>query len=62
MQHRYIPMTETDKKEMLDTIGISSTDDLFADIPEKVRFQGELDVKPAKDEHELTKELTAACG
>lgn len=40
MQHRYIPMTETDKKEMLDTIGISSTDDLFADIPEKVRFQG----------------------
>ena len=58
MQHRYIPMTETDKKEMLDTIGISSTDDLFADIPEKVRFQGELDVKPAKDEHELTKELT----
>ncbi|MFC0014800.1 MULTISPECIES: aminomethyl-transferring glycine dehydrogenase subunit GcvPA [Allobacillus] len=58
MQHRYIPMTETDKKEMLDTVGVTSTDELFADIPEKVRFHGELNVKPAKDEHELTKELT----
>ncbi|MBR7554196.1 aminomethyl-transferring glycine dehydrogenase subunit GcvPA [Allobacillus sp. GCM10007491] len=58
MQHRYIPMTETDKKEMLDTVGVTSTDELFADIPEKVRFRGELNVKPAKDEHELTKELT----
>ncbi len=59
MQHRYIPMTDEDKQAMLDTIGVSSTDELFADIPENVRFKGELNVKPAKDEHELTKELSA---
>ncbi|MEH7525298.1 hypothetical protein V7149_18795, partial [Bacillus sp. JJ1503] len=37
MKHRYLPMTETDKKEMLATIGVNSIDELFSDIPEKVR-------------------------
>ena len=41
-------MTEQDQKEMLDTIGVSSIDELFADIPEKVRFKGEYAIKPAK--------------
>ncbi len=42
MTHRYLPMTETDKKEMLETIGVQSIDELFSDIPEKVRFKGSL--------------------
>ena len=29
MKHRYIPMTETDRKEMLKAIGISSVDELI---------------------------------
>ena len=29
MKHRYLPMTEQDQKEMLETIGISSVDELF---------------------------------
>ena len=29
MKHRYLPMTEEDKKEMLETIGVSSIDELF---------------------------------
>lgn len=57
--HRYLPMTEEDKQEMLKTIGVASIDDLFADIPEQVRFRGELKVKPAKSEPELWKELAA---
>ncbi|AST92485.1 glycine dehydrogenase (aminomethyl-transferring) [Sutcliffiella cohnii] len=57
MKHRYLPMTETDQKEMLETIGVTSIDELFADIPEKVRFQGELNIKKAKPETELMKEL-----
>lgn len=57
MQHRYIPMTEEDKKAMLETIGVESTEELFADIPKEVRFNGELNIKPAKNEHELKKEL-----
>ena len=45
MQHRYIPMTEADRAEMMEKIGISSVDELFADIPEKVRFKGEYNIK-----------------
>ncbi|MDQ0351002.1 glycine dehydrogenase subunit 1 [Alkalibacillus filiformis] len=58
MQHRYIPMTDQDRKDMLETIGVNSTEELFNDIPQKVRFDGELNIKPAKSEYELTKELT----
>ena len=58
IKHRYLPMTEQDKKDMLDTIGVSSIDELFADIPEKVRFQGDYNIKPAKSETALLKELT----
>ncbi|MBB6454247.1 glycine dehydrogenase subunit 1 [Salirhabdus euzebyi] len=59
MSFRYLPMTETDKKEMLDTIGIQSTEELFQDIPEKVRFKGRLNIKEATSEPELTQELKA---
>lgn len=57
MKHRYLPMTEEDKKAMLDTIGVSSVDELFSDIPEKVRFKGEYNIKAAKSETALMKEL-----
>lgn len=36
-QHRYLPTTEQDRREMLDTIGVSSIKDLFKDIPESTR-------------------------
>ena len=57
MKHRYLPMTEQDQKEMLETIGVSSIDELFSDIPEKVRFQGQYNIKEAKSEAALMKEL-----
>lgn len=57
MKHRYLPMTEEDKKAMLETIGVSSVDELFSDIPEKVKFKGEYNIKPAKSETALMKEL-----
>lgn len=59
MSHRYIPLTETDKKDMMETIGINSIDELFQDIPEKVRFQGDLNIKPRKSETPLLRELQA---
>ena len=31
--YRYLPDTEQDKKEMLEYLGMSSIDELFADIP-----------------------------
>lgn len=57
LKHRYIPMTDSDRDEMLSTIGVATVDELFEDIPEKVRFKGELNIKKAKSESALTKEL-----
>ncbi len=42
---------------MLATIGISDVSELFSDIPEKVRFKGELNIKPKKSETSLLREL-----
>ncbi|MCY9264513.1 aminomethyl-transferring glycine dehydrogenase subunit GcvPA [Bacillus haynesii] len=58
MKHRYLPATDQDKKEMLEAIGVERIDELFSDIPESVRFKGEYQIKKAKSETELTKELT----
>lgn len=59
MQHHYLPMTEQDQREMLDRIGVSSIDELFADIPESVRFKGEYNIKAAASEPDLVTEMTA---
>ena len=57
MNHRYLPMTEQDKVDMLATIGVQTVEELFSDIPEQVRFQGLYNIKPAKSEAALMKEL-----
>ncbi|PZE21595.1 aminomethyl-transferring glycine dehydrogenase subunit GcvPA [Paenibacillus xerothermodurans] len=53
MRHRYLPMTEQDQQEMMRVIGVRSIDELFADIPSSVRFQGALNVSSALDESAL---------
>src|SRR5699024_7745159 len=58
MGHRYIPLTEKDKSEMLDVIGIKSVDELFTDIPESVRFNQPLNIKEKKSETALLRELS----
>jgi glycine dehydrogenase subunit 1 len=58
MKHRYLPMTEQDKKEMLEAIGVSAVEELFQDIPESVRFKGEYNIKQAKSESALLKEMS----
>ncbi|AVQ99354.1 glycine dehydrogenase (aminomethyl-transferring) [Oceanobacillus iheyensis] len=57
MEFRYLPMTESDKQEMLATIGVDSTEELFADIPEQIRFRGSLNLKKPANEAQLKKEL-----
>ena len=37
---RYLPLTDADRSEMLAVIGVSSIDDLFADVPETARLDG----------------------
>ncbi len=58
VKFRYLPMTEQDEKEMLAEIGIDSIDELFADIPENVRFKGDLNISEAIPEPDLMKKMT----
>jgi glycine dehydrogenase subunit 1 len=53
----YLSLTDADREAMLERIGISSVEDLFQDIPERVRFRGELDIDPALSEPELVAHL-----
>ncbi len=55
MKFRYLPNTDQDKRDMLDALGIQSVDELFADIPEEVRFKGELKISEALSEPDLVK-------
>lgn len=52
---KYFPHTDDDLKVMLDRCGVSSLDDLYADVPEEVRFRGDYDLPPAMSELELRK-------
>ncbi|MDX6480994.1 MAG: glycine dehydrogenase subunit 1, partial [Gaiellaceae bacterium] len=51
--HPFLGLTDSDRDEMLATIGVSSVDELFRDIPQGVRLQRELDLEPALSEHEV---------
>jgi glycine dehydrogenase subunit 1 len=54
----FIPTTEKNRREMLDTIGVRSIDELLAgSVPDDLRFKGELDLPPALSEFEVEKLL-----
>jgi len=59
VKHRYLPMTEQDQQDMLKTVGLNSIEELFKDIPEDIRFKGELPVSKRLDEYALTTHLSA---
>lgn len=62
MGFRYLPMTENDKQEMLDAIGVSSTDELFSDIPSEILLKDKLNIRETSSEFELKQELTKLAG
>ncbi len=43
---RYLPLTDTDRKAMLDVIGAKSVDDLFVDVPAEARLTGTIEGLP----------------
>ena len=53
----YIPTTDENRKQMLETIGVSGFEDLLEAIPEEVRFKKELDLPRPLSEWEVTKLL-----
>ncbi|MET0260468.1 MAG: aminomethyl-transferring glycine dehydrogenase subunit GcvPA [Gaiellaceae bacterium] len=50
----YLALTDADREAMLETIGVSSVEGLFADLPAGVRLGRKLDLRPALTEQELT--------
>ncbi len=55
---RYIPHNEADIQIMLKKIGVQQVDELFDQIPQALRFKGELDLPPPMHERELMGHLT----
>jgi len=53
----YLPLTDEDRRVMLDTIGVESVEDLFNDIPAEVRLRRDLDLPPALAESEALAHL-----
>lgn len=58
-QHRYLPLTPTDRQEMLEFIGVSEMEALLTDIPAEVRLTTALDIPEALSELELTKHMSS---
>lgn len=52
----YVPNTDADRRHMLDALGLASVDDLFEDIPQRLRDH-ELDLPPGLSELELKQVL-----
>ncbi|PNZ37795.1 aminomethyl-transferring glycine dehydrogenase subunit GcvPA [Staphylococcus lutrae] len=57
MSHRYIPLTEKDEKEMLETIGVNSIQDLYSDVPQDVLLNRDLNIADAEPETQLLRRL-----
>jgi glycine cleavage system P protein (glycine dehydrogenase) subunit 1 len=58
----YTPTTEADRAEMLETIGVDSIDELFAQIPEDVRLGRALDLESGLSEPEVFERLSRLAG
>lgn len=56
--HKYFPHTASDVEEMLRVIGVQSLDELYAEIPEELKFKGELDLPSEMSESEVRRELS----
>jgi len=56
---RYLPLTSSDRAEMLAAIGAPSIDALFADVPEPARLQGPLDLPRAMGEIEVERAISS---
>ena len=51
--HKYFPHTEKDLQAMMDVVGIKSLDDLYADVPEQIRFRGDYQLPSEMSEMEV---------
>ncbi|MEO4655714.1 aminomethyl-transferring glycine dehydrogenase subunit GcvPA [Staphylococcus aureus] len=57
MSHHYIPLTEKDKQEMLQTIGAKSIGELFGDVPSDILLNRDLNIAEGEAETTLLRRL-----
>ena len=50
---RYLPKSDSERRQMLDACGVSSAEELFAHLPEAVRIQKPLALAPGISEYEI---------
>ncbi|WP_333822091.1 aminomethyl-transferring glycine dehydrogenase subunit GcvPA [Pinisolibacter sp.] len=55
---RYLPLTDTDRADMLARIGVATVDALYADVPLGERLTGLLDLPKAKGEIEVERAMS----
>ncbi|HZW45959.1 MAG TPA: aminomethyl-transferring glycine dehydrogenase subunit GcvPA, partial [Microvirga sp.] len=55
---RYLPLSDTDRSEMLARIGVKSVDELFADIPKDLLLKEPVDLPRRKGEWEVERILS----
>lgn len=53
MNFKFFPQTKEEIEQMLKQAGINSLDDLYADVPEQIRFRGEYDLPEPMSETEI---------
>jgi glycine dehydrogenase subunit 1 len=58
----FLSLTDEDRDEMLETIGVASVDELFRDIPDGVRLRRPLALEPALSEQEIVAHLSELAG
>jgi len=58
----YIPVTDDNRKAMLETIGVSEFEELLSNIPKEALYEGELDIPAPLSEWEITKRLKQMSG
>ena len=56
---RYLPLTQTDRSDMLAVIGAKSVDDLFVDVPAAARRTGLVDLPLHQGEMEVERDMMA---
>ena len=53
MSYKYFPHTEDDLRAMLQKVGVASMDDLYAEVPAGIRFQGDYQLPSEMSELEV---------
>ncbi|WP_306027102.1 aminomethyl-transferring glycine dehydrogenase subunit GcvPA [Stappia sp. MMSF_3263] len=59
---RYLPLSETDRTDMLARVGISDIDEIFVDIPKSARIDGLLDLPRRQGEFAVERDMSRMAG